>query len=429
MKRIYLLLLIFPILIQSCLKDDDDVFSDSSSDRVEAAVQEARSILINAENGWKMDMYPSKERVYGGYTLFLKFSETSVTAASELDDADYTENSLWQINKSAGPVLSFDTYNSLIHYFSGPNKDVGNIDTGLGGDYDFIILEATPQKIKLKGVKTGNINYLTPIETGKDWTALMTDYKAAAADMNFSLFEYQINGKKYSVSTSYRTLVVTYYEEDGAFVQKVIPFIYTLTGYKFYEPLDLDGVEVSEMNYKVDGNVEYFEDVNGSGAKLVVVIPPLSTQLLASNWYFAYSGIGTFGKSYWAYVYNNGLSAIGEQLYYAYLGSLSGGYGFCFSSYDGSSLYGGLLGYAPTIVNDNEVIMKFAGTAASNGAWYYNNASFNYYISALGASAGKTYTLTADDAKKPTWIKITDKSNANNTYVLYKTPVYFPYTK
>ena len=51
MKKI-LILLALPLLFNSCLKDDEDKFSKSATERIEEAVKEAITVLQGAENGY-----------------------------------------------------------------------------------------------------------------------------------------------------------------------------------------------------------------------------------------------------------------------------------------------------------------------------------------------------------------------------------------
>ena len=50
MKKI-LILLALPLLFNSCLKDDEDKFSKSATERIEEAVKEAITVLQGAEYG------------------------------------------------------------------------------------------------------------------------------------------------------------------------------------------------------------------------------------------------------------------------------------------------------------------------------------------------------------------------------------------
>jgi hypothetical protein len=125
------------LFLSSCLKEDKDFFQDSASDRMEQYLVKSKEILKGAANGWMMSCYPSPTQEFGGYTLFLKFGDgDKVTVASELEAADKTETSLYTVSSNTGPILSFNTYNSMIHYFSEPrNRDgIGADDSGMRGD-------------------------------------------------------------------------------------------------------------------------------------------------------------------------------------------------------------------------------------------------------------------------------------------------------
>lgn len=427
MKYLYTLLLTIPLLFASCLKDQDDIFDKSSSERVQEAIKEARQVLISAENGWKMDIYPSKTREYGGYTLLVKFEEEEVTVASELVAADSIETSLWLINASAGPVLSFDSYNSLMHYFSGPNKDKGNIDAGLEGDSDFIILEATKDRVKLKGTKTGNINYLTPNQLNKDWETLVKEYQDAADEMGWKAFIYQVNGKEYSVDVTNRNMNITYPLENGFVEQIIVPYIFNLDGISFYEPLKLGGVEVSRMIYKNEGGVRYFEDANGSGAKLIVQVLALYEYLLKDNWYFAKSKMGSTVNSS-LLLPNILLALVGYELEEAFLGSRGGYFGLHLNiSGFGGSMYYSTKPKAGEEQKDDEITLEYENISDSNGDAFYSSFRFSSFVNAIGgAGTPKTYTLTADNPELPKNITFTDKANSKNTFTLSRTAVRYP---
>ncbi len=138
-----------------------------------------------------------------------------------------------------------------------------------------------------------------------------------------------------------------------------------------------------------------------------------------------FSGLGSFGKTYWNYANVNGIKPEGEELYYAYMGTDAGGYGFQFASLAGTSLYGGALFFDYTLVGEDKITYNFALRGAGNGVWYYNNALFNYILHPI--TGPRTFTLTTDDVKNPTWIKLADEADPNNTIILESTPVIFPF--
>ena len=430
-KYRYITFLLGIILFVSCNPVEENLFDDSSAIRIEKSLLNTQDVLKNAENGWLMEYYPSSQQTYGGYNVLAKFTDKEVTIASEIEDFDITEKSSYSLKQSAGPVLTFDTYNEIFHTFSDPNSSksgLGDNGVGMGGDFEFLILKSTQDSVILKGKKTGNRIIMTPIQSGTDWGAYVEELQEASEIMAFKNFEYHVAGQIIPVRVSYRSLIMTYTNEEGNEVTVSAPYIQTLTGYKLYQPLTILGVTVEAFNYGKEGDTEYFTPVNGTDARLVAVFPPLNQTLVSGDWFFAFSGLGTYGKNYWNYAKVNGLDAIGEELYYAYMGLSDGKYGFNFASYDGVDLYGGALHFNYELIDENKVKYSFALTGAGDGVWYYQNAEFVYLIYPLYGGSNKTFTLTADNEKDPSWILLTDDNEPNNTIKLFGSQVTWPFS-
>ena len=65
-----LFLMLSALLFQSCLKDQEDVFDESSAARMENYLNEAQRVLMSSENGWVLEYYPETHRKYGeGYVM------------------------------------------------------------------------------------------------------------------------------------------------------------------------------------------------------------------------------------------------------------------------------------------------------------------------------------------------------------------------
>ena len=78
--------------------------------------------------------------------------------ASQMSEADETVSSLYSVKSEQATMLSFDTYNYLVHYFGQPQGSMSDDRTTgrSGGDYEFIISSASAERIELKGKKYGN---------------------------------------------------------------------------------------------------------------------------------------------------------------------------------------------------------------------------------------------------------------------------------
>ena len=78
----FLLMMLPALLLTSCLKDQDDLFSESASHRVANYLDKAKKVLLSSENGWVLDYFPHSEQAYGGYSYTLKFDDQYVTVCS-----------------------------------------------------------------------------------------------------------------------------------------------------------------------------------------------------------------------------------------------------------------------------------------------------------------------------------------------------------
>ena len=85
----------------------------------------------------------------------MKFDGKQVEMASETGAESYKPGtiitSLYQVKSEQSTMLTFDSYNPLIHMFSGPL----GLNMNVGGDYEFIIMSATPERLfyKEKNIK------------------------------------------------------------------------------------------------------------------------------------------------------------------------------------------------------------------------------------------------------------------------------------
>ncbi|MDR0691932.1 MAG: DUF4302 domain-containing protein [Prevotellaceae bacterium] len=271
MKKIIIYLLL-PFLLLSCAKEDDRLFPDSAADRMEQRIKDNLATLQNAANGWIMTLYPSDQQLYGGYTLFVKFQDDGrVTVASELKTTSDPETitSLYTVFPEAGPVLSFDSYNSFIHYFSEPRNPNGPVELGMGGDYEFMIMDAAPYETVLKGKKTGNKILLTPIAAGENWNTLMQQYVNAAGKMDFLQGEGNIGGIDVIVQKGDARTLNFYY--SGNKVQE-IPYHYTPDGLVFYKPLKLGGVEINALLYVDDPDEPCLLDAGDTDTQIIITM-------------------------------------------------------------------------------------------------------------------------------------------------------------
>lgn len=206
MKKIVSVSMILAVAMafNGCSGEEDDIFQNSAAERLNAASEIYSARLTAQPNGWAMQYYPTYDDSAPngkGYLLLTRFNKDFTVDVSGYDwpywryervgDAqnssqewvshyynEYREaTSFWEVITDNGPVLSFNSYNANMHYFSDP--DFRETGTGFGGDYEFIVVEAPEDAsyMMLKGKKRGTYNLLTPIEEGIVYADYMADVK------------------------------------------------------------------------------------------------------------------------------------------------------------------------------------------------------------------------------------------------------------
>lgn len=186
MKAKYLLLIgLFAATMVACSRDEESLFDKSAAERAREAVENAQDVLSSNEIGWEMAYFPNLETSAKGYNMVLKFNENgnvSVTAkntATTMNKIMTDTASTWAVKSDYGPILTFDTYNDVFHAFSDPQEN----GAGLLGDYEFLILKATPEVVVLKGKKHSAYSVMRPMKTDN-----LEAYFAACEKMQSYLF-------------------------------------------------------------------------------------------------------------------------------------------------------------------------------------------------------------------------------------------------
>lgn len=240
MKTKYIAIAVLALTtLVSCNRDEDNLFEKSAAQRAQEAITNAQTILPAPENGWEMVYFPNKEDMSSsrGYILIVKFSSdgsVSVTAKNSLTtnkEIVTDAGSTWKLISDYGPLLSFDTYNKVLHAWSDPQSD----GDGYLGDYEFLILKATPEIVVLKGKKHSAYSVLRPMKT-----ADIAAHYAACEKMQSDLFG---NGNIVTLQQGNKTYTL-YNGASGIFRME-----------NFGEALDLETAEHFPMCATADGIV------------------------------------------------------------------------------------------------------------------------------------------------------------------------------
>jgi hypothetical protein len=243
MKRNYYIVLLFSLLFfAACDKKKDRIFEESPTVRLNAAVANAQAVLKSKPNGWIMQFFPGDDAQYGGFNLFVNFTnETNVSIQADYDAGNVA--STYKVYPGAGPILSFDTYNSLLHFFSLPGviyQWISN-DTGFGGDMEFLVTKATADSVILKGRKRNTRIVMVPMPPNP--TTVIANYKNSFNRFfSFSSFRFETAAGQIPLTYGDGYNLVS---SDENYSLRV-----TETGIEFYKEFELNKIKFKELTYK-----------------------------------------------------------------------------------------------------------------------------------------------------------------------------------
>lgn len=304
MKRIVIALLaVFAVLsFSSCVRDEEPIFKESASARLQNALQNAQTILVGAENGWKMYYYPSSDQQIGGYLYVLKFTQNEVEVWSDIFLSNESTKSLYKMTTDDGPVLSIDTNNYFFHFFATPSGNSSNLYGVSGryqayhGDFEFLIMSATPEKVVLKGKRSNNLIVMYPLAADEN----PVDVKNAATDFANSLyvstFEGTIGSNEAKVFLDLVNrqasveLVDFKSEKKDEPASGKVAYICTGDGMLFYEPLKVGTDTLKGFQWNAE-------------ERLLTALPDDKTQVLLhgrlpDGWHAYEDFLGTWTLSY-----------------------------------------------------------------------------------------------------------------------------------
>ena len=185
MKAKYLIIIgLLAATFAACSRDEESLFEKPAAIRAQEAIENAFNVLTAPANGWEMAYFPNLETSAKGYNMVVKFKKNgnvSVTAkngTTTMNKIVTDTASTWAVKSDYGPILTFDTYNDVFHAFSDPKGD----GAGLLGDYEFLILKATPELVLLKGKKHSAYTVMRPMKN-TDLAAYYTACEKMQADL------------------------------------------------------------------------------------------------------------------------------------------------------------------------------------------------------------------------------------------------------
>ncbi len=410
----------------SCNRWEDDIWDQSSAERLEQAQIEDREILCSAPNGWQMLYFCNGQEQ--GYNFLMKFDEhggvTIATRNPNTGNAYAEEASMYDVLVDDGPVLSFSTYNSLFHRYADPDPEhtQGSDGIGSGGDYEFNIMTIADTMIYLHGKKGKLDIYMYPLEEGKDWQEYFNDLYALRDSMFHSsiptLWLTLADGSRYSI-TDASTQVMNFVPEGGdAITQTVtVPYVMTETGIRLMSAFPNDSADVDHVqvfNFDESGRYLVGDDAAADGSVASIKSAPFAELFSEQGvtWSIDADDLGgRFVEAYEAIVegYNSYTPYTLQGVRFGYDTKTQS---HTFALY--SSKMTGIM-YSEEIVDgETGISFTFSGKGDTNGMRLYDNIpAMSAFMQLLSS---QKFTLTSDSEINPSRIKFTSQNNENEYF-------------
>lgn len=379
MKAKYLVLLgLVAMTMQSCLHDNDEIFSETAAERINKTVQQHKELLESAGNGWVLQYSAGRDYTGGGYTLLMKFRNGKAYVSSDDTDAESVTSSSYDVIKDNGPVLTFNTYNANLHHLA--EVSITNVE-GQQGDYEFMIMKAQEDSIVLKGKKYGNVMTMTRVPENVTWKEYLNDIDKMKEEMWYS---YKVMNAEDSVASMFlepdeRTAVIN----NGAATVSV-PYFVTAKGVEFAFPVHLGKVDAKKIEWDAEKQQMLIPGCSDERLEFYAAPGWKSYDEFCKNWVIYYNNwAGTLHlkckkksatKIEASFTHTDGVTYVFDLTYNKAFGTLSW---LAQDMVDASGMFGGL---------------RMMGLYNSNGAQYITWAPKAGMVFAAGS-----YSMTLQD--------------------------------
>lgn len=436
MKKVFSIIICGAVVagFTSCKNEEEDIFGESSALRLNHAVATYDDLLTSAENGWVMEYFANEEEQ--GYPMLVKFDKSgAVTFAAKnhysSNDVYATEESLYEVIADNGPVLSFNSYNTLFHIFADP-ADIPDTpieesdETGVGheGDYEFVIYEGDADHFYMKGKKRGfEINmYKLPADQAWDtYYDQIDEIKAQMFSSQVQTLWMTVGDERYTITDMLDGLFSFVPEGGDPISQTVtIPYIVRLDGtVHLCSAFEGENENLSLQNFKV---AEAGSSLNciDEGQTASIIGPTAAEQIQNSSleWVFDASDMG--GAVAAAYsAAEAGAAELGYSLdWILTFDGITEQPALRLNLTDASDNLLTAMYYLAWEENaDGGLVLKADGTGDSNSEPYSNAIpALKEFLMSLVAS----YTVEVNSVLMPDRLKFISADSADNYFVLTK---------
>jgi len=420
----------------SCLKmEEEDIFDDNAAARLDKAIKSYNEILTAEGGKWMLEYYSNSGEP--GYVYLMTFNKNGSvkisgknTLIGELQGLEQTsafgsEVSMWDVIGDNGPVLTFNTYNSIFHVFANP-EDIGATDTdeqgyGHEGDYEFDLMKYQNDTLYIDGKKYELHMLMTRVSPDVDDATFFDELDAKKAEIfSASIPELYLtdgNGKRF-VCTDASSMIWSIYPEGGDAITEteVYNAIFTPSGFRFMSPFKYDGGQVQSFKLQGDKFV-------GDDGKSFVAAAALGTLFTDSRFKWQVDASASSGALLEAY---NAITT-GTK---AYNGSTLTYINFMTTTVNGEPVRTMMFRvkmktgsknldcnlYNVVTTDGTNVSFKFTGEGDKNALVYQTNvAAIAAFVKTLEEGQ---YTLSTDRPLGPSVIKMVDKTNPDNYLTL-----------
>lgn len=435
----------------SCSNEEKDLFDQSAAERTESAVTEYKEALTANGGKWVMDYFTNDEEC--GYTYVVTFNnDGSVTFTGKnkwIGTTVMSESSLWSVISDNGPVLTFNSYNTIFHVFSTPENfadpdwpsghddDIDEQGYGHKGDYEFLLMSKDENTIRLKGKKYDQTILLRRLPADTDDEAYLNsvdNMKAELFNDKFpSLVITDANGENYSMtaapSETYnngnRTSCGVYsiYPLDGDPVTQTVTAnaIITSEGIRFSKVVEIPRADANAEPLKVqtfkyqEGGYLLCTDDNATTIKGLSFGELFNSKSYVWVWNKSMLG-GTFASLYTDMVAACKAKPLRENFKsFRFTRIDNEKYGLIFKSGD----YEGTIYCILTVSGDNAIKFEFDGSYDDTAKFYFKNSATKTVLeSLLNAFNSSSFHLECDSYLVATRMKLVSDANSEDYIVV-----------
>lgn len=241
------------LFLCSCKFEEKDIFPLTPAERINKAMSDNYNALTSATNGWEMAYFANPES--SGNIILVKFRTNGMAIMASqsemtLNQAYEQDSCLFDMIADYGPVLTFNTFNKVLHRYSNPENPDGY---GLQGDYEFVFLKSTDEQMVLQGKKYNSIIVFTKLAPTTNWTTYLqaiTDFDKQSFSTKSPKLSLSIKNSNYSFTEGYKHVFVM--KKDGTSTSTKIPFIVTNQGIRFQNAVEIEGVSFQSFTLNTD---------------------------------------------------------------------------------------------------------------------------------------------------------------------------------